>query len=152
MRRLAVVALAVSIALIAGCRSSDLDELARAGQLILREESQTALRETWDVYALALEWSAGLDLAAEIDDSRFPDWARPEYAACIHWHETATYTRFNSRRQPGEPLQIEETASGEGWILVKKNLEFHILELDVGLGDESEVWIDDWGPPEGEAS
>ncbi|MFC2078698.1 hypothetical protein ACFLSZ_01805 [Candidatus Bipolaricaulota bacterium] len=131
--------------IVAACSSVGPKQYITAGQLLLRTEAEKALQE--EIGFWFSEWDEGSNVVGELDDERFPDWARDSYAACIHWKETFQRETINSNRQQGEPLQTIVTGSAEGWILMKESLDWHILELRVAYEDEEFLWIEAWDAP-----
>ena len=147
MKKVAIVALIALLAVLSGCRSSNSNQMLQAAQLVMRQESQNGMNEEWDVWGASLTWDAGLEVVAEVDDTRMPDWARDEYDACVHWSEAFTQSSINQNRQPGDPLERKRQGKADGWILLTRNLDSHILELNLEFNGESITWIDNWDPP-----
>lgn len=131
---------------LAACSSTGPAQYITASQLLLKNEAEKALQE--EIGFWFSEWDEASNVVGESDDERFPEWARDNYAACIHWRGTFQRETINSNRQQGEPLRIIVTGSAEGWILLKASLEWHILELSVEYEDETFLWIDAWDPPQ----
>lgn len=79
------------------------------------------------------------------DDDRFPEWAREQYDACIHWEDPYVLRMVDGPMRKGIV---------QAWILVSNDLSKHILEMSLISDETGErlAMIDQWdGPVESES-
>ena len=146
-RAIAIFVIVMCPLLLNACSSSSRSQYLAAAQLILQQESVLALWERLSEAYDTQQWIVKEDGAAEVADELFPNWARDDYAVCVHWQQSFTRAVYNLTRQPGEPQIFQRDGSAEGWILIGRNLESHILELTIEYNGESILWIDAWDDP-----
>jgi len=129
------------------------DKLILAGHLVLEHELDVQYRDyfrSWE----PPPWGGAPDLQQVVDNDRMPTWAIGLYDICLYWEDTF-HTEKEIRMQGNDRLwQRDGVASA--WILMNKDLEFHILEasmrwieLEDGIEVESDsrVLIDAWQQP-----
>ncbi|MBU1050269.1 hypothetical protein KKG90_09640, partial [Candidatus Bipolaricaulota bacterium] len=71
----------------------------------------------------------------QLDEEKFPTWARDRYDACVYWHTTFWTEVYNNDRRPGNStVFIQRPGEGWGWILVGKQ-GVYVLELGYQFDD-----------------
>ena len=150
------VLLAFLVIALASCNSVSDKTLINAGNLLLQYELDGNYSEEVGRY-----WRGGADWQhtppseGALDPERMPDWADEQYVACVYWEdELHTETTV---AQPGEDMIRIRHGSGWGWVLLDKDLNFHILETNLRWtiiedGEEVEsfnhTFVDAWDEPD----
>ena len=85
-----------------------------------------------------------------------PEWAADEqFIACVYWEDE--FQTETTVAQPGTDMVRIRHGIGWGWVLLSKDLTFHILETSLrwtvtenGVETESEShkYVDAWDAPE----
>jgi hypothetical protein len=128
---------AVLLSLVA-CTESQSSQAIRAAQQYMRARAIQPGTEN-GLYRDVI-WDAGERVVGELDEERFPDWARGLFIACVHWEEA--FTKESSDAVTGEP-RIQH-GHAEGWILIGDGIYHHILELTVDFDSYHFDWIHAW--------
>ena len=75
-----------------------------------------------------------------LDEDRFPDWARGEYDACVHWEDNYVLRMVQGAMRRGVV---------QAWILVADDLSKHVLEISLVSDETGErlVMFEQWEDP-----
>ena len=133
----------VTVALILGltaCASSESDTAIRVAQQYMR--ARTIQPGSSNNLYRNVTWDAGDRVVGELDEERFPDWARGMYVACVRWEET--FTRAVADDETG--VTTTQHGRADGWILIGDGMYHHILELTVDFDGHHFDWIRAWEP------
>lgn len=138
------------------CSSISTSKLVTAGSLLLQHELDNNYREEFNRYwRTGADWQGTPASEGKLDPERMPDWARDQYVACVYWEDE--YHTESTISQPGPDMIRIRHGVGWGWILLSKDLEFHILETNlrwtisedgVETESESQRFINAWDDPE----
>lgn len=143
---------------VVSCTSVSDKTLINAGDLLLRHELDNNYRDVVGIYGRwGAEWQEPPASEGALDPERMPDWAEDQYAACVYW-EDEIHTE-STVAQPGPDMIRVRDGLGWGWILLDKELSFHILETNLQWaitedGEEVEsfnrTFINAWDAPASE--
>ncbi len=140
-----------------GCnRISDADIVTASG-IVLQDQLDRDYQEAFDTWWGGAPWASESAAETRVDSDAAPAWATGTYDMCIYWERS--YSRSSTVRQQGPDLIKLHSGIGWGWILMNRDLEFHILETgfrwidyedDVAVQSGSVVVIDAWDEPPSE--
>ena len=146
--------LLLPLALVSCSSVSDAD-LINAGCLLLQYELDENYREEFNRYwRTGAAWQGTPASEGKLDPERMPDWANDQYVACVYWEDE--YHTETTVSQPGPDMVRIRHGKGWGWILLNKDLEFHILETtlqwtitedDVEVESVTRKFVDAWENP-----
>lgn len=152
---IALMILLLSLTLVSCSSVSDAD-LINAGSLLLQYELDVnyggEINPYWQTGA---DWQGTPASEGVLEPERIPDWARDQYVTCVYW-EDEFHTETTVSRPGPDAVRIRH-GRGWGWILMDKDLEFHILETNLQWtitedGEEVEsfnqTFVDAWENPE----
>ncbi len=144
------------ILVLASCTKVTDETYINAGSLLLQYELDSNYDEEYGRY-----WRSGADWLGlpssegKLDPDRMPDWAAEQgYAACVYWEDE--YETETSVSQQGPDLIRIRRGRGWGWIILTKDLAFHVLETNLswtitedGVEVESVTrkFVDAWDAP-----
>ena len=137
-RWLTCIAVVTALTSLVACTESPSAQAIRAAQQYMRARAIQPGTEN-GLYR-NVTWDAGNHVVGELDEDRFPDWARGMFIACVHWEET--FTRKGTDAETGG-TRIQH-GRAEGWILIGDGLYCHILELTVDFDGHHFDWIRAW--------
>ena len=154
MRHKSVLLIALVTCLLpTGC-SQPID-LVNAGCLLLQYELDENYREEFNRYwRTGADWQGTPASEGKLDPERMPDWANDQYVACVYWEDE--YHTETTVSQMGPDMVRIRHGKGWGWILLNKDLEFHILETtlqwtitedDVEVESVTLGFVDAWENP-----
>jgi hypothetical protein len=152
-RSVALLLLLVSLALIS-CNSVSDKTFISAGNLLVRYELDANYRDELGRYRGATPWTGTLESEGKLANDQMPDWARDQYVACVYWEDE--FLTESTVAQPGPDLIRIRRGKGWGWVLLDKDLGFHILETNLswtvteaGVETESisKTFVDAWDDP-----
>jgi hypothetical protein len=153
-RSAALLLLLFSLALIS-CNSVSDNTLINAGGLLLRHELDINYRDELGRYMRATPWTGTPASEGKLANDQMPDWARDQYVACVYWEDG--FLTESTVAQPGPDLIRIRRGEGWGWVLLDKDLGFHVLETNLrwtvtedGVETESvsKTFIDAWEDPD----
>lgn len=141
---------------VTSCNSVSNETLINAGSLLLRHELDNNYRDGLGGYGRwGAAWQEAPSSGDRLDPKRMPDWAKEQYVACVYWedeiHPESTVA------QPGPDMIRIRHGSGWGWVLLDKDLSFHILGTNLQWtftedGEEAEsfnrTFVDAWDAPD----
>jgi hypothetical protein len=145
--RIAVGLLLLVVLALPACEPPQSKTAIRAAQQYMR--AMTVQPGSRNNLYRSVVWDAGDRVVGELDDDRFPDWARPYFVACVRWEETFYREIANPAAQtdPTAPARIRQTGRAQGWILMGEGSRSRILELTVDFDGHHFDWIDNWEAP-----
>jgi len=136
-----------------GCESMTEDKLILAADLLIEHELDANYRDFFDSWD-SPPWNKDSARITLIDEDRMPTWAIEQYDICVRWEDD--YFSKSEIAQRGEDMIRIREGLGWGWILINKELEFHILETGIrwtvqedGIETQSgsKTFIDAWQQP-----
>lgn len=151
---LLILTLLLSLALIS-CGSVSDKTLVNAGSLLIQNELDNNYRDEIGRYMRATPWQETPSSKGKLEPERMPAWAKDEYVACVYWEDE--FLTESTIAQPGPDLIRIRRGTGWGWILLREDLSFHILETNLqwtvtedGVETESvsKTFVDAWDAPE----
>ncbi|MBU1049731.1 hypothetical protein KKG90_06880 [Candidatus Bipolaricaulota bacterium] len=143
---------------IMSCSSVSEETYLNAGSLLVQNELNSNYDEEFGPYwRRGAEWQGLPSSAGKLEPERMPDWASEQYEVCVYWEDE--YRTETTVARPGDDLVRIRQGVGWGWILLGKDLNFHILETNLrwtvtedGVETESvnRKYVDAWDAPEEE--
>ena len=153
---LVILAILLPSLTLVSCSSVSDADLINAGSLLLQYELDNNYREEFNRYwRTGADWQGTPASEGVLDPERMPDWARDQYVACVYWEDE--YHTESTVSQPGPDMLSIRHGTGWGWILLNKDLEFHVLETnlqwtitedDVEVESVTRKFVDAWENPE----
>lgn len=140
LRYAAIVAVVSTLTSLTACTESPSSKAIRAAQQYMR--ARTIQPGIENGLYRSVTWNAGDRVVGELDEERFPDWARGTFIACVHWEES--FSRVSTDAATGDSRTQQGHA--EGWILIGEGLYSYILELTVDFDGHHFDWIRAWNP------
>ena len=148
-----ILLVALSFMLIS-CNSLSDEKLINAGGLLLRHELDINYRDEIGRYMMETPWVGTSASEGKLDPEQMPDWAQDQYIACVYWEDE--FLTESTVSQPGPDLIRIRRGKGWGWVLLTKDLEFHILQTSLqwtitedGVETEShaKTFVNAWEDP-----
>lgn len=161
LRRIVLLGLllVVLVLVLVSCTEVTDETYINAGSLLLQHELNNNYNEELGPYRRGgAEWLELPSSEGKLDPERMPEWAEEQgYVACVYW-EDEYETESTVSRQGPDLVRIRHGV-GWGWVLLKKDLAFHILETNlrwtitedgVEVESASRTFVDAWDAPEEE--
>jgi len=137
-----------------GCNRISDSDIVTASGILLKDQLDTDYKEAFDTWRTGAPWQSESMAETLVDNDAIPAWAEGTYDMCVYWERA--FSKTSTVRQQGPDLVSRCTGIGWGWILMNRDLQFHILETgfrwidyedDVAIQSGSVVVIDAWDEP-----